>query len=92
MRYTPLNHTEQEELLREGNYRPMIDIRDVARVGMEVQVLNSYGELRQYTITNPSDSDRLVVAMTKVGEHPEEEVCLDSSMSNCYDIGWRLLK
>ena len=92
MRHFPLSNIEQEEALKVGDYLPMRDLRDATYIGMNVEVLNSYGEVRSYKITCPSDRDKLVVAMTIIGEHPGEEVCLDSSMSDCYDIGWGLLR
>ena len=92
MKYNPLSYREQEKLLKDGNYKSMIDLKNGVDLGMKGEVLNSYGEIGCYVITCSSDRDGLVVAKTEIGVHSGEEVCLDSSMSDCYDIGWKFFK
>ena len=86
---TALDRAEVNRLFTEGGYRKMPELPASVSIGARIDVLNSYGEVCRYRVTSLCDPDGLVTAMTEIGEHPGEGVCLDSSMSDCYDVGWK---
>ena len=92
-----LSFAEMERRREEGCYGPMATLTSShLNPNDRIEVLNSYGETRMYRIdeirTGFNESMphlTEVVARAETGPHQGELLVLDSSMSDCFDVGWK---
>ncbi len=95
-----LPYKDQGRLVQEGNYRPMVELNpDNVSNGQKLEILNSYGEVVNWALLyfrdvgfGPLPNLKEAIARKESGEHNGVEFVLDSSMSDCYDIGWKVVK
>ena len=92
-----LSFSEMERRREAGGYEDMATLTSSnLNQGEQIEVLDSYGKATRYTIVNsrtgfneglPNLTE--VIARAETGEHEGRSVVLDSSMSDCFDVGWK---
>ena len=94
-----LSYKEKQKLIQGGGYRSMAELNpNNVSIGQSLEILNSYGEVVNWTLLYFRDTEfkilpnlKEAVARKESGEHRGMEFVLDSSMSDCYDQGWRII-
>ena len=95
-RTEPLSHSEMEALKEEKGYRPILELRNRAvPTGVRLEVLDSYGGVTYYTLKgwkDPGLGDLHAVARMESGHHKGMSFQLDTSLTDWYDAGWKLIE
>ena len=96
----PLSRPELEQLVADGRYKKMVDISpgnpkqsSFVSVGDKLAVLMTNGLVQHYTITSLKSPSGIFLVGRDEDDMQEKgrEFCVDSSMSDIYDVGYKVV-